>query len=398
MSIWSFFLNYKKKPNSSILLSKSLKIIKTRRLFMKNYKKYLFLFFILTTFLFAKAEEVEYNLDYHLKYFYDAKKGDEMKQIIKSSSNGKCITDTNNETICKMSEEEFKSIIDKESIQGLSILEIPAVNGGFGGLGVTIGKKPNDSFHIIKAFKGSPAYGVLEADDEILEIDSIPTKTLTLDTLVQKLRGDPDSKVTLQIKRNDEILTKTFTRKIIKISDEEMILSLDDEHLTLSFENGFDVKSNEKLARLIFQKPYKKLTLDMRRSYGGNFGEILASLGLFLPENKELFYTMQGGDKETQSTPRKKVKRFDKEVEIIIDETTHSGSLLFAYAMKKYYPKCKVIGDKSGKFDYLYAVKELPTSAKTEKSNIRHLLKYAIGEFYTIDGELLSGKNFFEVK
>ncbi len=376
-------------------------------------KKYLFILVTFVNCLFAQADEVTYNIDYHLKYFYDAQKAHEIKQIIDKSSNGKCSKNDKNELLCIMNEDEFKKIIDQDSIVGVSILNISPKDGEFGGLGITVGEKPQKLFKILKVYKGSPANGQLQNEDEILEIDGVQTKTLTIDELIQKLRGKPNTNVTLKILRDKTTLTKTLARDIVKISDEEMIVLTDDEHLQLSFENGFNEKFSDKLAKHIFQKPYKKLTLDMRRSYGGNFYEILSSLGLFLPDNKELFYTMQNGYKEIQIIPKQKMSikydedkytktitttpMFDKEVEIIIDDTTYSGSLLFAYAMHKYYSKCKIIGEKSGKFDYLYAINELPVSAQTKEANIAYLFKFAIGEFYTLDGDVLSGKTFFDV-
>jgi C-terminal peptidase prc len=358
--------------------------------------KFLFIAAIAVTSLFA--EDVSVNITKQLKDFYDADKAKEIVKIIKESSNDKCTDNENKELICTMPPEELKKIIDQDRIVGVSIIKNPLVNGKFGGLGLTIGEQGQKRFQILKVYRESPAEGKLQKDDAILAIDGVETGTLTLDELVQKLRGKPNTAVTLKIQRDKEILTKTLTRNIVKISDEEMVVAKDDEHLHLSFENGFDRKFSDKIAKLIFQKSYKKLTLDMRRSYGGNFNEILSSLGLFLPQNKALFYTMQGGSKEVHSTPNiSQPKRFTQDVEIIIDDSTYSGSLLFVYALKQYYPRCKIIGEKSGTFAYLYAIGELPATTQTKEENVVYLLKYAIGEFYTLDGKVLSGKKLFDV-
>lgn len=356
--------------------------------------------------LFADANDVSVNINSYLKEYYDAEKAKEIAQIIKESSYGKCADNENKELVCTMSEEELVKIIEQDSIKGISVLKFPRINGEFGGLGLNIQEKPQKIFKVRKAFKGSPAYKQLRIGDEILEIDGVDAKTLTLDELTQKLRGKPNTPVTLKILRDNETLTKTLTRSIIKIQDEEMITSNQDGNLQIAIES-FDLRFSDKLANILIKNPSKKLTIDLRNSNGGNFSEILSTLGIFLSPHKELFYTMQDGEKEIHSTPNEKeiteytrtekiitTVKYKNEVEIIADETTHAGSLLFAYAMATYYPHCKFIGNNSGEFGYLYAVRKLPQN--TEQS-IDYLLKIAVGQFYTMDGKVLSGKKLFDV-
>lgn len=358
-------------------------------------KKYLSILIIAVSSLFADVNDVSVNINSYLKEYYDAEKAKEIAQIIKESSYGKCVDNESKELVCTLPEEELVKIIEQDSIKGISVLKIPRENGEFGGVGLSIREKPKKTFTIVKVFKTSPAYKQLHIGDEILEVDGIDVKTLTLDTLAQKLRGKPNTPVTLKVLRDNVTLTKTITRSIIKIQDEEMITSNQDGNLQIAIES-FDSRFSDKLANILTKNPSKKLTIDLRNSTGGNFTEILSTLSIFLPPAKELFYTMKDGEKEIHSTQFIIINpvKYYNDVEVIVDDTTHAGSLLFAYSMAKYYPNCKLIGDNSGEFRYLYVVREIP---QRSDHSIDYLLKIAAGQFYTMDGKVLSGKKLFDV-
>lgn len=356
-------------------------------------KRYLFLLMIAISSLVADAKDVSVNMSLYLYPYYDAAKANEIREIIQKSAKGKCVDNDRKDLICTMSPEELVQIIEQDSIKGISVLKFPHENGEFGAVGLTIREKPQKIFKVLKVYKATPAYKYLQIGDEILEIDGIDVKTLTLDELAKKMRGKPNTPVTLKILRDNVILTKTITRSIIKIQDEEMITSNQDGNLQIGIED-FDLRFSDKLANILIKNPSKKLTIDLRNSAGGNFSEILSTLSIFLPPHKELFYTTKNGEKEVHSTPINTTLKYNKDVEIIVDETTHAGSLLFAYSMATYYPKCKLIGDNSGEFGYLYIGVGLPQSTDSSSD---YALKIATGEFYTMDNKVLSGKKLFDV-
>jgi hypothetical protein len=62
--------------------------------------------------------------------------------------------------------------------------------------------------------------------------------------------------------------------------------------------------------------------------------------------------------------------------------------------MAKYYPNCKLIGNNSGEFGYLYFVRGIPQSVD---HSIDYALKITTGQIYTMDGKVLSGKKLFDV-
>src|SRR5690606_12520417 len=94
-----------------------------------------------------------------------------------------------------------------------------STEGEFGGLGIQIGIREN-VLTVVSPLSGTPAHRMgLRAGDQILRIDTLDTRGITVDGAVDKLRGKPGSKVTLRIGREGvpEPLDYTITREVIKI-------------------------------------------------------------------------------------------------------------------------------------------------------------------------------------
>lgn len=356
-------------------------------------KNILLLLLFCQSMLLSNSNEITINLSQYLQDFYSQEKRMDILQNIQNESREKCNFTPSNELICVISHEALKEIIDDNSIKGLSIFTVPK-SMEFGGIGVSIHKnKESQDFKIVKIFNNSPAQKAhLKLEDTILEIDGIKAENLTLDSLIEKLRGKPNSKVDLLILRENQKISKTIFREIIRVNDDEMIVSFHNKELTIAIES-FDKRFSNKLEKILLQKPHQKLILDLRNSNGGIMDEILQTLELFLPTNQNIFYNIENVDKHIYSINGKKNIEYTNDIEIIVDETTHAGSILFAYAMNKYYKNCKIIGNDSGEIGYLYMVKELPESLE----NKLFLMKIPIGEFFTMNDKILSGKKLFEV-
>ncbi len=92
-------------------------------------------------------------------------------------------------------------------------------DGEFGGVGIELTMK-NGVLTVITPVEGTPAAkaGILSGD-QILEIDGVDISKISSDSAVGRMRGEPGTKVTLGIRRNNEEELRTFelTREIIKM-------------------------------------------------------------------------------------------------------------------------------------------------------------------------------------
>lgn len=89
------------------------------------------------------------------------------------------------------------------------------LKGVFGGIGAEVGYRDN-AITIVAPLKGSPAEKAgLAAGDKIAEVDGKSTKDLSVDDVVNIIRGKEGTKVKLVIVRGDKALSFEITRDTI---------------------------------------------------------------------------------------------------------------------------------------------------------------------------------------
>src|SRR3569832_1036398 len=90
--------------------------------------------------------------------------------------------------------------------------------GEFGGLGIEVGME--DGFvKVVSPIEDTPAYKAgLKPGDLIIKLDETPVKGMTLNEAVKRMRGKPDTQITLTVMRKNESkpLVITLTRAVIK--------------------------------------------------------------------------------------------------------------------------------------------------------------------------------------
>src|SRR5262249_600542 len=94
-----------------------------------------------------------------------------------------------------------------------------SVEHQFGGIGIQIGIE-DGQLKILSPLLGTPAYRAgLESGDSILEIEGKTTEGIQIDEAVKRLKGEPDTKVTLTIRHagSREKETVTLTREMVHV-------------------------------------------------------------------------------------------------------------------------------------------------------------------------------------
>lgn len=91
-------------------------------------------------------------------------------------------------------------------------------SGHFGGIGIEVGIE-DDLFTVIAPIDGTPAARAgIKAGDRIVAIDQQPLKGENLVDVVQRLRGDPGSPVSLRIQSDGETREVEMTRSVIAVN------------------------------------------------------------------------------------------------------------------------------------------------------------------------------------
>jgi carboxyl-terminal processing protease len=146
--------------------------------------------------------------------------------------------------------------------------------GAFGGLGIEIGVK-DGMLTIIAPIEDTPAARAgLKAGDVIVKIENDATRDMTINDAVKRMRGEPDTKVTIWIAREEFAEPKAFTltRAIIKIKSvkaKDMGDGIGYVKLT-QFQSDTDSELEKALQEQIKTKAgLKGLVLDLRNNPGG---------------------------------------------------------------------------------------------------------------------------------
>jgi len=167
--------------------------------------------------------------------------------------------------------------------------------GKFGGLGIEITIK-DGILTIISPIEGTPAFKAgLKPNDKVVRIDGNTTKDITLTEAVKKLRGDPDTPVTLTILREEErkVLDFTIMRGIIEIKSIKEASLLEDKigYIRLVEFQENTPKDLAKGLATLKSKGMTGLILDLRNNPGGLL-EVSAKVSeMFLPQGKLIVST-----------------------------------------------------------------------------------------------------------
>ncbi len=254
--------------------------------------------------------------------------------------------------------------------------------GNFVGVGVYLAQDKEENFVILTPIPESPAEEVgLLSGDIIQRIDDKTCKGNTLDEVSNRLRGIEGTKVKVEVKRGEQILTFTIERKTIKVAPiSSKIFNETVGYLEIiSFDDGtaeeFKTKYNE-----LKQKGIKSLIIDLRDNGGGIVEEAVQIADFLLPKDKTILITKSKTQKEERT-----VSLYDGETDlkivILANENSASSSEILVAALKD-NERATILGNKTygkGVMQTVYSLKD------------GSALKITTDEFFTPKDEKING-------
>lgn len=212
--------------------------------------------------------------------------------------------------------------------------------GEFGGLGIEIGIR-DSILTIIAPIDGTPAEKAgLKAGDRIVKIEGDLTRGLKLTDAVKKLRGKPNTKITITVLREGEerLLDFTIVRSIIKLKSIKTARMVDKKIGYIKLVE-FQERTAEELAKKISglkKDGMKALVLDLRNNPGGLLDASYAVSDNFLPEGKvvvSLKGRVPAQNKVYMSTGKKSFTDFP--MVVLVNEGSASASEIVAGAIQE---------------------------------------------------------------
>ncbi len=183
--------------------------------------------------------------------------------------------------------------LDSEEYKELQI----GTQGEFGGLGIQVTME-DGLVKVISPIEDTPAFRAgIKTGDLIIKLDDTAVKGMTLNEAIKRMRGKPDTSITITIAREGEAepLVFTLVRAIIKIeSVKSKLIEPGYGYVRIT---QFQEQTGENLAKAIdklFKEskiPMKGLVLDLRNDPGGLLNSAVGVSAAFLPANALVVYT-----------------------------------------------------------------------------------------------------------
>lgn len=170
-----------------------------------------------------------------------------------------------------------------------------ATQGSFGGLGLEVTKDPS-GVRVISPIDDTPATRAgVRAGDIITKIDGEATADLSLDEAVKAMRGEPGSKIRLEIARKGTMkpINVTLERALIKtqsVKSQELKNGLGYIRISQFQERTAEDVANA-INKLEKSNHLKGLILDLRNDPGGLLPAAVGVGAAFLPKNAAIVST-----------------------------------------------------------------------------------------------------------
>ena len=262
--------------------------------------------------------------------------------------------------------------------------------GKYGGIGIQIGLR-RDTLTVLATYENSPAYSEgLQVGDNIMMIDSLSTKGLTLKESSTQIKGELDSTVVLHIYRASTKQKMKFelTRANIPLKNVPYA-GINDEGIgyirITRFSKNSDKDFKDGLKKII-DEGLKGLIIDLRSNSGGLLRSAINILDN-ITERGELLLTQKGKTPRSNnefSSRRQPI--LDKKIPIVvlINGRSASASEIVAGAIQD-LDRGVVIGQKSfgkGLVQRMYDLNDTTT------------LKITTAKFYLPSGRLIQKQDY----
>jgi carboxyl-terminal processing protease len=235
------------------------------------------------------------------------------------------------------------SVLDSKASDNLKL----ATDGEFGGIGITIGIRDN-MLTVVSPMVGTPAYNLgIMAGDRITHINGKPTKDLTLDESLGKLRGKVGTDVTVTIAREGTVapFDVKITRAKIVVHAVTYANMLDKEigYIQLATFSSKTAHELEEAINKLKKQGMKKMVLDLRSNPGGLLNQAIEVSELFLKKGNRIVSTKGRVVNSENNATKNGILPEDMHIAVLVNQGTASAAEIVSGALQD-WDRALVVG------------------------------------------------------
>lgn len=224
-------------------------------------------------------------------------------------------------------------------------------SGKFGGLGIEVGME-DGLIRVVTPIDDTPAKRAgIESGDLIVTLDGDAVMGMTLSDAVERMRGEPGSEITLEIRRKNEkeLLTFTLARAEIKVASVRTeTLSGGIGYIRIT---QFQEKTGPELNDAINKwtsadKPLNGLILDLRNNPGGVLDAAVEVADAFIDSGLIVYTEGRAMNSELRFSATAKTAAGNLPVVVLINGGSASASEIVAGALQD-HQRAVIVGTRS---------------------------------------------------
>lgn len=211
--------------------------------------------------------------------------------------------------------------------------------GEYVGVGVQVSQAADTkTITITKVFEGPAQDAGIEEEDIITKVDGEDISDQDLDTVVDKIRGEEGTEVTLTIYRSTDAKDYEYTMKRKKVENPTVDYKMLDNNIGyIEVTSFYEVTAEQYIAAVkdLESQGMEGLIVDLRSNGGGLLDIAVEMLDFMLPEGKIVYTKDKDGNiiDEYNSTAD---EQFTKPLAVLVNGYSASASEIFAGAIKDY--------------------------------------------------------------
>ncbi|MCD8125794.1 MAG: S41 family peptidase [Lachnospiraceae bacterium] len=213
--------------------------------------------------------------------------------------------------------------------------EMTDSDGSYVGIGVAVQQDTTTMvITVLTVYEGSPAEeSGIEKGDVLQAVDGTDITQEELSDVVNRIRGEEGTEVTVTVLRDGETLDFTITRKSVdKVTVEYEMLEDGIGYILLTEFDNVSVSQMEEAIEALREEGMEKLILDLRDNPGGLLTSVVSIADLFLPETN-IFYSedKQGNQTNYDSSAE---QLCTEELVVLVNGNSASASEVLAGSLK----------------------------------------------------------------